>query len=140
MKHLLLLLCLLPALASAQLTLEITFTGIQAAGGELRILLFNGNDGFPDNPDKAIRRKIIFHSAEKTATCRFDGLEPGAYAVSVFQDLNRNCKCDRNWYGNPVEPYGFSNGDGGRFAHPSFKRARFLLEAPGASITVPLSQ
>ena len=51
------------------------------------------------------------------------GIQPGAYAVKVFHDVNSNGQLDFNLLGIPREPYGFSNNARGRFGPPDFKDA-----------------
>ncbi len=133
MKRLLLLLSLPADLFSEPLTLTVDFTGIEITNGPLGVLLFDQADGFPDGETNSIRN--IFISG---TTVQFENLKPGTYAVSVFQDLNGNRKCDTNWIGIPTEPYGFSNYSNKLFLTPRFKKAQFELTPANTRITVPL--
>jgi len=47
-------------------------------------------------------------------------LPKGAYAVSVYQDLNDNAKLDKNFFGAPTEPFAFS-----RNYKPTVRSPRF---------------
>lgn len=119
------------------LTLTITFTGITNTNIPLRVLLFNKADGFPAESDKALLRKVI---SATTAQLTFENLEPGTYAVSVFQDLNGNGRCDTKWPGIPTEPYGMSGYTTQPFLFPRFNRARFELKTERTTISIPLLQ
>ncbi len=74
-------------------------------------------------------------AAKKIADCHSSGstlveipLEHGVYSVSVFQDLNDNGELDKNWFGIPTEPYGFSNNAKGSFGPPDFEDCSFEFE------------
>jgi len=133
MKQLFLLVFLPLLLCAQNLTLTLEFTNVQTTKGPLGILLFTQKEGFPDDGTKAIRSLFITGN-----TVEFDNLEPGTYAVSVFQDLNGNEICDTGWLGIPTEPYGFSNYSNKRFLAPRFKRACFTLDPANTRLTVPL--
>ncbi len=60
-------------------------------------------------------------------TFTFTTVDPGAYAVAAFQDLNGNGLLDRSTHGLPLEPYGFSN-NAGRSSVPRFERAAVQVE------------
>ena len=47
-------------------------------------------------------------------------INASAYAIIVFQDLNKNEKLDKGWFGIPKEPYGFSNNPSTKKGAPSF--------------------
>lgn len=63
------------------------------------------------------------------ATCTFNDLAPGKYAIAAFQDLNDDGEMNANMFGMPVEPYGFSNDARGQFGPPSFDDQLFELKS-----------
>ena len=67
---------------------------------------------------------------------RIQNVEPGEYAVAVFQDLNGNGRIDRPFL-IPTEPYGFSN-DVGRGGPPRFEAAKVSVREPTTTVVVPL--
>ena len=69
------------------------------------------------------------------ATCVFEGLLPGTYAVAVFHDENDNGKMDVNLLRLPKEGFGFTNVDKLGFGQPSFDTASFQLGTD--DMTVP---
>lgn len=89
--------------------------------------------GFLKEP---IQSKSVQANGEKV-TLTFD-LPPGEYAVSTYQDLNNNGKLDRQFYGAPKEPYGFSNNIGPSFGPPKYGACMFNVEEVKKTITINL--
>lgn len=65
--------------------------------------------------------------ADDTLEFVVDQLDPGTYALVVFEDLNENGLLDRNKLGIPQEPFGFSKAKMGLFGPPSFAKASFAF-------------
>ena len=63
----------------------------------------------------------------------FDGLPPGAYAISAFHDTAASGTLRRGLFGIPLDPWAISNGSAG-FVPPSWGRASFELSAPSTTI------
>lgn len=53
----------------------------------------------------------------------------GDYAISVFQDVNRNQQLDLDDTGIPYEPWGLTNNPPRKYRPPNFTQARFRLES-----------
>ena len=119
-----------PAAASSA-SLQIQITGVDpAAGGQLRVLLFRGEDAWLKT-DAALRLQQLPASGPEVQL-QFTELSPGDdYAVEVHHDQNGNGKLDMRWfpYPKPREGVGLSNNDPG-FGRPDFSAARFPL-GPG---------
>ena len=73
--------------------------------GAVVALLFDAADAFADLRDPRMARIL---PAGGSGPARFEGLEPGRYAVLAFHDANGNGELDRNFIGIPREPLGFS--------------------------------
>ena len=58
----------------------------------------------------------------------YQGLRPGRYAIKAFHDIDRNGSLTTNWFGIPVEPYGFGNNARRPTGPPSFEGASFRVE------------
>lgn len=56
-------------------------------------------------------------------------LPKGEYAISVYHDLNGNDKLDKNFFGAPVEPYGFSRNFKPVMRAPKFEEVQIILGA-----------
>ena len=90
-------------------------------------------EGFLKEP---IQSKFVPVSGNKL-TLTFD-LPQGDYAVSTYQDTNRNGKLDRRFYGPPKEPYGFSNEVKPSFGPPKYDRCKFEIKEIQKTITINL--
>ena len=99
--------------------------------------LYKGEDGFPGKPERAFQRALS-PIKETSATCRFEGLPAGRYAVAVVHDENGNGKMDRNFLGIPKEGYGASNNAKGSMGPPKFKDAAFVVGAEAKSIEITM--
>jgi uncharacterized protein (DUF2141 family) len=76
-------------------------------------------------------KKLAGQQIRTTYTLEFvvEKLDPGVYALVVFEDLNENGVLDQNKLGIPQEPLGFSKAKIGLFGPPSFKKASFEFPA-----------
>lgn len=119
--------------APAKLTVEIT--NVKVGNGPVMVAVWRDEAKFLNG---APYRKASAESVQGTVTVTFDDLEPGTYAVSSYQDENKNGKLDRNFVGKPKEPYGFSNDARGKFGPPKFRDAKFELKPEGQKIAVRL--
>lgn len=97
-------------------------------------------------PQKASPKKsekAVAHAqseiAERHATCRFSGLTPGNYAVSVFHDENSNRKLDTNFIGIPGEDVGASNNARGHFGPPKFDSAAFQFSGNRVDLKITIT-
>ena len=75
-------------------------------------------------------------AAVGTVELRIQNVEPGDYAIAVFQDLNGNGRIDRPFF-IPTEPFGFSN-DVGRSGPPRFEAAKVSVREPTTTVVIPL--
>ena len=108
----------------------------QGAIGTLRAAMFDSQASFEDQ----MRLDGVTTPANgNTSTIIFDNLEPGSYGVAVFLDMNGNEELDRNLFGAPTEPYGFSmNPKIGMFA-PKFEAFRFDHDGDDQQFAVQLN-
>ena len=104
--------------------LTVIVSGCKSQKGQLFIALFDEKDEFP-----VFGRQLIGEIIPLTAKSRqeftFKDLGHKTYAIAVFHDLNSNGKLDKNAFGLPLEPYGFSNNARNTFSAPSFYQASF---------------
>jgi uncharacterized protein (DUF2141 family) len=104
--------------------IQVEISGLRRDKGAVLCALYSSSDGFPKKSEKAIAHDKSAISEHK-ATCRFSGVAPGNYAVSVFHDENSNGKLDTNFMGIPREGVGASNNARGHFGPPKFDAASF---------------
>src|SRR5215831_13025373 len=73
--------------SSPESLIQVEITGLRNDKGDVLCSLYSSPDGFPQKAEKALARTSSL-IAERHATCRFPGLPPGTYAVSVIHDEN----------------------------------------------------
>jgi uncharacterized protein (DUF2141 family) len=98
---------------------------IRSARGHVLCSLFQSADGFPREPQRALKRTSV--TANAGAVCTFSDLPAGTYAIAVFHDENDNGVLDTNFAGMPREGYGFSNNHRYTLHPASFEESRFEL-------------
>jgi uncharacterized protein (DUF2141 family) len=115
--------------------LTVNITNIKEKQGSLRVAVYNSAKGFPENEPRLAGRMLKVTHTDVNVS--FKDLSAGRYAVAVMQDQNDNGLLDRNFFGVPSEPYGFSQQPSGRSGQPTFDQATFELNA-NKEITVEL--
>ena len=58
----------------------------------------------------------------------------GEYAIAIYQDLNNNGVLDKNVFGYPSEPFGFSKNFKPRFSAPDFDDCKITFSGSTAAI------
>ncbi len=101
--------------------LEIIVDNLRNSSGFIRFALYNKEYGFPENEHKI--DKIDIQLESKKMKTVFKNLSPGNYAVAMFHDENGNNEFDKNFFGFPLEGFGFSNDAKIFFGPPTFKDA-----------------
>ncbi|MEZ5999311.1 DUF2141 domain-containing protein [Hyphomonas sp.] len=117
--------------AAADLTVRIE--GVEAATGTFHVAIFDA-DGWDGND--AVAGKLT--AAEEGAELTFSDLEPGAYGIRIYQDVDNNGELNLGMWGIPSEPYGFSRDASARMGPPRFKSVRFDLPEAGTVQTITL--
>ncbi|ERM84138.1 hypothetical protein P872_15250 [Rhodonellum psychrophilum GCM71 = DSM 17998] len=117
----------------AEIKLEVT--NVKNSQGVVRVLLFDGENGFPNDPKKAFKSasgEII----NNKVTFTFKGIPKGAYAISVFHDSQNLGYLRTNILGIPKDDYGFSNNASGHFGPPSFEKAKFSVDKQKVEVRI----
>lgn len=117
--------------SAADLTVKIE--GVETATGTFHVAIFDA-DGWDENEEIAGQLLPVEAGRELT----FSGLEPGAYGIKVYQDVDNNGELNLGMWRIPTEPYGFSNDVSARMGPPRFKPARIDLTEAGAVHTITL--
>jgi uncharacterized protein (DUF2141 family) len=105
--------------------------------GNVSCSLYASEEGFPTKPEKAVARKVVRISS-KQATCVFDDVAAGSYAISAMHDENGNGKLDENFLGMPTEGYGASRDARGSMGPARWKDAVFSFGGGAAAMPIPL--
>jgi len=116
------------ARAAGTASVEVLVAPIQGSEGQIGCQLFDKATGFPMAHDSAVQSKLA-PIEQARATCVFDALPPGSYAVAVVHDTNGNQRIDTNALGLPTEGYGVSNNRTRALSAPRWEDARFQVEA-----------
>lgn len=107
--------------------LTLTITNIKNIEGNLEVGLFNTGERFLELGQAYKKFTIPVKSDSQTLVIK--DLPKGEYAISLYHDKNSNGVCDRNFFGIPKEPYGFSNNYKPKFSAPTFTDCKFELSA-----------
>ncbi len=133
--------------AAADLRIEVA--GIRSTRGAVLIglydsassfdnaIAFSDRDGFLNDPRRVAGAALRANTA-RTSGIVFTNLPPGRYAIILFQDENGNGKLDKNFWGVPTEPYGFSNDARAFVSPPTFAAASFALGAGNLTVVIDL--
>lgn len=117
--------------------LVVVVDGLEHERGALYLSLFGSAEGFPSDPEPALRRQeLVVRSPSTTAV--FEGIEPGRYAVAVLHDENDDGEMGTDFLGRPSEGWGVSRDARGGFGPPSFDDAAIDYEGGRVEITIQL--
>jgi uncharacterized protein (DUF2141 family) len=116
--------------------LTVRMHGLRNNDGQVLCALFDNANAFPDGK-KAVQGTRS-KAANRQASCRFDDLKPGVYAVAVFHDEDGDGQMD-SVLGIPTEGFGFSNNaKPGLFGPPSFQAAAFRMGGGERAVTIKM--
>jgi uncharacterized protein (DUF2141 family) len=118
-------------------SLQVQIDGARSDSGVVRVMLFDGPDGYPTEPGKAIR-SLASRITKGQAVVVFEHLAAGTYALFAFHDEDGDGKIRSNFIGMPKEGVGASNNAKGRMGPPSFKAASVRVAGDAASVSFGL--
>lgn len=121
---LLFLILLMPLRGALAAALEIQIKDKSSDKGRFFYLLFDSEEGFPENEKKS-KLQGSFSAEENSLT--LNELPNGSYAFTIFHDENNNKKLDTNFLGIPKESFGFSNNPRILFGAPAFDECKFKI-------------
>jgi uncharacterized protein (DUF2141 family) len=84
----------------------VTIPEIMTPTATIRAIIFDNETSFNEKKNEVAKLPVSISTSN--VTFQFDNIEPGTYAIQLFQDLNMNMKMDKGMLG-PKEPYGMSN-------------------------------
>jgi uncharacterized protein (DUF2141 family) len=106
--------------------LTVKITSLRSNNGQVGCMIYNSAKGFPTDSSTALQRRWC-PIANAAATCAFDPVPAGTYAVACFHDENGNGKLDTSLFGIPTEGTVVSNHAKGFMGPPSFDKAKFAF-------------
>jgi uncharacterized protein (DUF2141 family) len=120
--------------AQAADRISVPVSGLHNDDGVVRCGLYAGAEAFPKAGQQS--RGVIARIKGGQATCVFNGLKPGSYAVAAFHAENNETQMQYGLFGKPKEGYGFSRNPPSRMGAPVFAAASF--DYAGGAQTVPI--
>jgi uncharacterized protein (DUF2141 family) len=130
-----------PAVAFSQSScpgIHIKILNIRNSTGTIGCALFESPDGFPVEYLRYAININVIKIRDTQASCDFEDIQPGTYALAIVHDENMNGKLDTQWLGIPTEGYGFSNDVKAILGPPSFSAASFLYDGQEIRLTISL--
>lgn len=119
------------AAAQSGNVISVAVDGLRNDKGMVRCGLYASAVGFRE-PGKEMKGVAVPISGGK-ATCVFEDVPPGSYAVAVFHAENNETQLETGLFGKPKQGYGFSRDAKGSFGPPSFDAAAYKY-AGGSSV------
>lgn len=116
--------------------LTVNVSNISVKQGIVRLALYNEAKDFPEGAGRVQGQE--FNASKDKLSFVFKALAAGRYAIAVMQDSNSNGMLDRNFFGVPTEPYGFSQQKKGENSSLSFEQASFSLDSADKTIDIEL--
>lgn len=117
--------------------IELLIKGAKSNNGVIRVLIFNKEDGFPEEPNKAIKA-LSLPVSNLSAKVTIENLPSGNYAISVFHDEDSNGQIRKNNFGFPLDRYGFSNNPTLYFGPPSFSKCAVQVKNSPVKVEINL--
>ena len=117
--------------------LSVTVAGARNDNGSMRCGLYSSADGFRE-PGREMRGAVA-PIRDGQATCVFNGVPAGTYAVAVFHAERNETQMETGLFGKPKQGYGFSNNPSSTFGPPSFASAAFAYKGGALNLPVQLS-
>lgn len=112
-------------LSRQETSLEIDIVNIQKNGGNVIVEIYKDKSTWLESPFRRVT--LPGDNSSKTASVQ---IPEGRYAISIYQDRNKNGKLDRSFIGIPKEPIGFGN-NYRPFGKPGFESAA-IQHKPGS--------
>lgn len=96
-----------PCTADDLVRLQIKVAGVHNARGTITLMLYGDRDeDFLKKGKRLGRIRVPAQKGEVTVCMPLPA--PGSYAISLYHDEDGNKKLTKNWFGLPIEGYGFS--------------------------------
>ena len=123
--------------ATSALADTITLRVVTATNdGTVRAAVYDSQKSFDDAKTVAGINGIAVPGSTMLA---FDKLQPGTYGIAVYHDKNGNEELDRNLFGAPNEPFGFSNNPKIGFSAPKFQSFEFKFDGSPLELNITLN-
>jgi len=98
--------------------------GLDSDLGQVRCALYDSADAWLE--PEGVVASVDATPVGGSAACRFSGVSPGRYAVSVLHDANLSGDMDWTLLGLPKESWGVSRDAPATLSRPRFEAAAFV--------------
>jgi uncharacterized protein (DUF2141 family) len=109
--------------------------GLRNNNGQVRCGLFNSAATFRQ-PGKELMGVAVPISNQQ-ATCVFQNVPPGTYAIAAFHAENNETQLQTNFLGIPKQGYGFSRNPASSMGPPAFNEAAYAYQ--GGAVSFPIT-
>ena len=113
---------------------KVIVKGVKTAQGKVRMGVYTDGPDFFKKPVKD--GYIIIKNTKDSFQFEFD-IPYGDYAIAIYHDIDDNLDLNRNLFGFPSEPYGFTRTLKG-LSMPTFENLRESLKSPNKTLEVSL--
>jgi uncharacterized protein (DUF2141 family) len=125
-----------PAASRGVGSIDAQITRLRNDHGQVICTLYTPSDRFPEHSHKGMTIAVPIHG--NRATCRFNNVPYGDYAIVAFHDENHDGEFNQNVLGMPKEGFGFSK-DPSTLKKPVFNDAKFTVDQPVVNLTIRLN-
>lgn len=138
-NYFILLLMLASSLTYAQSKPEfnLKIQNIKTTKGTIRIAFYKKGADFPNEGGITYAKESKISQTGEIEV-KFNDIPLGEYAVAIFQDINGNKKIDKNFFGVPTEPYGFTRNFKPKLSAPVFSDCNVVFSVSNNSFTIKL--
>lgn len=118
-------------------TITVPVSGLRNNNGNVRCGLYNSAATFPKDDQQFMG--VAAPIANQQATCVFDNVPPGTYAVALFQAEQGQTKMKTGMFGMPQDAYGFSRNAKIGMGPPAFNDAAYSYAGGATSWPVTIT-
>jgi uncharacterized protein (DUF2141 family) len=116
--------------------LSVNVSGLRSDSGVVRCGLYASANDFR-KPGRE-RSGVVARPSGQRATCVFNGVPAGTYAIAVFHAEQNETQIEYGMFGKPKQGYGFSRNPSSNFGPPNFEAAAFNFPGGNQSLSVSL--
>lgn len=117
--------------------LEVKISSSAAASGAVCLAVFDCPQAF-ERSEAKISKVVNWPKGQNNLRLSLPPLPEGSYAIAVFHDLNNNGKLDRNLWGIPTEPYGFSKEPANKWQKPAWQDILLPIQPSTKQLAITL--
>jgi uncharacterized protein (DUF2141 family) len=104
-------------------------------GGVLRVAFYAQSIPFLGDEISFSKTEAISENASQSISIN---VPYGEYAIAIYQDINGDGVLNKNFFGIPKEPYGFSNDAMGMVGPPDFQMAKIVVNQSSKMVNIRL--